>query len=155
MARELNLQHLSDHALLTQTAGAAADERQATGHLVALLSEVDARKLYLGQGCSSLFTYCTQVLHLSEHAAYGRIEAARAARQHPLVLERLIAGELSLTAIGLLRQHLTAENCRDVLDSARHNSKRDVEMCTSRSQARGVGAGRRPLRVRRRAGQVH
>ena len=49
--------------------------------LVASLAEMDARKLYLGEGCSSLFTYCTRVLYLSEYAAYGRIEAARAARR--------------------------------------------------------------------------
>ena len=54
---------------------------------LALLAEVDARRLYLGEGCSSLFTYCTQVLHLSEHAAYHRIEAARAARQYPVILD--------------------------------------------------------------------
>ena len=128
MTHDLTLQHLSDPALLAAITRAAADERHATAHLVALLSEVDARKLYLGQGCSSLFTYCTQVLHLSEHAAYGRIQAARAARQYPLVLERLMGGELTLTAIGLLRQHLTSENHRDVLDAARHRSKREVEL---------------------------
>jgi hypothetical protein len=25
------------------------------------------RQLYLAEGCSSMFTYCVQVLHLSEH----------------------------------------------------------------------------------------
>ena len=53
---------------------------RATARLVAALGELDARRLYLGEGYSSLFTYCTQVMRLSEHAAYGRIEAARAAR---------------------------------------------------------------------------
>ena len=43
--------------------------------------ELDARRLYLREGCSSLFTYCTQVLHLAEGSAYNRIEAARAARR--------------------------------------------------------------------------
>lgn len=128
MTHESDLHGLSDDALLAATTQAAADERRATGQLVALLSEVDARKLYLGQGCSSLFTYCTQVLHLSEHAAYGRIEAARAARQYPLVLERLLSGELTLTAVGLLRQHLTPENYREVLDAARHKCKREIEL---------------------------
>jgi hypothetical protein len=33
-----------------------------------------------------MFTYCTQILHLAEHAAYNRIEAARAARRFPLIL---------------------------------------------------------------------
>ena len=38
------------------------------------------------------------MLHLSEHAAYGRIEAARAGRRFPLILERLADGTLTLTA---------------------------------------------------------
>ena len=46
----------------------AAEERKATAQLIAALAELDARRLYLGEGCSSLFTYCTTVLHLSEHA---------------------------------------------------------------------------------------
>lgn len=62
--------------------------------------ELDARKLYLGEGCSSLFTFCTQILRLSEHAAYGRIEAARAARRFPAVLDLLSDGSLALTAVG-------------------------------------------------------
>ena len=69
---------LPDDMLLTEISRAAADERRATASLIALLGELDARRLS-GEGCSSLFTYCTRVLHLSEHAAYGRIEAARAA----------------------------------------------------------------------------
>ena len=64
--------------------------------------ELDVRRLYLGEGCSSLFTYCTQVLHLSEHAAYGRIEAARAARRFPVILELLTDGVVTLTAVTLL-----------------------------------------------------
>ena len=93
---------------------------------------IDERRLYLSQGCGSLFTYCTQVLHLSEHAAYGRIEAARTARRVPLVLERLAEGALTLTAVGLLRPHLTADNSRALLDAARHKSKREVEQLVAR-----------------------
>jgi hypothetical protein len=89
--------------------------------------ELDARRLYLGEGCSSLFGYCTQVLHLTEHAAYGRIEAARAARKFPVILLRLHDGTLSLTAVSLLAPHLTDENHVQVLDAARHKTKRDVE----------------------------
>jgi hypothetical protein len=94
--------------------------------LIASLAEFDARRLYLGQGCSSLFTYCTQVLHLSEHAAYGRIEAARAARRFPVLLELLAGGALTVTAIGLLAPHLTVENHEHVLAAARHKTKRGM-----------------------------
>jgi len=118
---------LSDGDLLARLEHACAQERLATAQLVALLAEVDVRKLYAQQSCSSLFTYCVQVLHFSEHAAYLRIEAARAARRFPVILDRLAGGALHLTAVSLLAPHLTDENHQQLLDAARHRSKRDVE----------------------------
>lgn len=118
---------LSDRELLVSTQRAAQDERQAAAALLALLGELDDRRLYLGEGCSSLFTYCTQVLHLSEYAAYHRIEVARLARQFPIVLELVASGDLTLTNAALLRAHLTIDNHRALLAAARHKSKREVE----------------------------
>jgi hypothetical protein len=122
-----SLAHLSDQELLAQVTRLAAEERQATALLIAHLAELDARRLYLAEGYSSLFTYCTQALHLSEHAAYGRIEAARAARKFPVLLELLSEGSVTLTTVGLLAPHLTAENHQDLLERARYQSKRAVE----------------------------
>lgn len=118
---------LSDQDLLDHVQRAASHERHATAELIALLMELDSRRLYLAQGCSSLFTYCTQILHFSEHAAYGRIETARAARRFPAILERLADGRLNLTAVGLLAPHLTSANHLEVLEAARHKSKREIE----------------------------
>ncbi len=122
-----SLATLPDRELLAQLESDVQHERQATARIIALLMEVDARKLYAQQSCSSLFTYCVQMLHLSEHAAYLRIEAARAARRFPTILERLADGSLTLTTIGLVAPHLTVANHLGVLDAARHKSKRDVE----------------------------
>jgi len=122
------LTDLSDQEILARTHDAVRCERVATARLVALLTEVDARRLYLGEGCSSLFTYCTQVLHLSEHAAYNRIETARAARRFPLILDLIESAALTLTTVRLLSPHLTGANYRDVLERARHKSKREIEM---------------------------
>ena len=119
---------LSDAALLAQVTALAERERQATAELIASLAELDARRLYLGAGYSSLFTYCTRVLHLSEHAAYGRIEAARAARRFPTILGLLADGKLSLTAVCLLAPVLTDDNQVELLDAACNKSKRDVEV---------------------------
>ena len=127
-----SVSRLSDHELLAQVRIAAAREREATARLIALLAQLDERRLYLGEGCSSLFTYCTQVLHLSEHAAYGRIEAARAARRCPGVLDLLNDGSVTLTTITLLAAHLTADNHGDLLNEAKHKSKRDVEHIVAR-----------------------
>jgi 5-methylcytosine-specific restriction endonuclease McrA len=127
MIESPSLHQLTDPDLIARLRVAVGRERQATAELIALLMELDARRLYLAEGCSSLFTYCTQVLHLTEHAAYGRIEAARAARKFPVILTRLHDGTLSLTAVGLLAAHLTDVNHVQVLDAARHKSKREVE----------------------------
>ena len=85
--------------------------------LIAALGELDARRLCLGEGCSSLFTLCTQVRRLSEHAAYLRIEAARSARKWPLIVGLLADGALHLTAVSLLAPHLTADNHEQVLEA--------------------------------------
>jgi len=90
--------------------------------------ELDIRRLYLGEGYSSLFTYCTQALHLAEGAAYNRIEAARAARRFPAVLTALEDGSVTLTAIRLLAPHLTADNHQHLLASACHKGKREIEL---------------------------
>ena len=119
---------LSDEQLIAEVKARAASERQATAQLIAALAELDARRLYLGEGCASLFAYCTRVLHLSEHAAYGRIEAARAARRFPALLEGLAEGELTLTAVCVLAPYLTLANVASVLRDARHKSKREIEL---------------------------
>ena len=121
------VQSLTDEQLLHDLSSAAAAERTAIARLIALLAEMDVRRLYLAQGYSSLFVYCTRSLHLSEHATYGRIEAARAARRFPIVLERLKDGSVTLTTVCLLSTHLTADNHERVLESARHKTKREVE----------------------------
>ncbi len=118
---------LSDQQLVTQLKLLTQREREATAHLIAHLAVVDERGLYLAEGCSSMFTYCLQVLHLSEHAAYGRIEAARAARKYPIILELLGDGGVNLTTVTLLAPHLTRENHADLLASAKHQRKRQVE----------------------------
>jgi len=119
--------HLSNQELLAEVQLLAQRERHATAQLIASLIELDVRRLYLGAGYSSLFTYCTQVLRLSEHAAYGRIEAARAARRFPVILNLLDDGAITLTTVGLLSPHLTPDNHVAVLESVRHKSKREVE----------------------------
>jgi len=119
---------LSDTELLTRVQGLAHREREATAALVASLSELDKRRLYLAEGCSSTFTFCTEILHLSEHAAYNRIVCARAARRFPIILDRLADGSVHLTAVRLLAPHMTAENHIEMLAAARHRGKRAVEV---------------------------
>ena len=129
-------QCLSDSDLIAEVNHLAQSEREAIAALVAALGEMDSRRLYLGQGCSSMFTYCTQVLHLAEHAAFNRIEAARAARRYPTILTLLADGRLHLSAVRLLAPHLTDSNHDAVIADASHKSKRDVEKIVAHLQPR-------------------
>jgi hypothetical protein len=121
------LRTLDDQSLLDAAMRLATEERRATAVLLRALMEIDSRRLYLGQGCASMFGYCTRVLHLAEGAAYNRIEAARAARSYPVILDLLEQSTITLTAVRLLAPHLTTENHGAVLASARHKSRREVE----------------------------
>ncbi len=147
-----SLGQLSNGELLARVKSLAEQEREATVALIAYLAELDERRLYLAEGCSSLFTYCTQVLHLSEHAAYGRIEAARVLRRFPVLLERLENGSVNLTTVGLLASHLTVENHRELLDMARDKSRRQVEELLARLRPQpAISASVRRLSTRSEA----
>jgi hypothetical protein len=134
MTPQHSLASLSDAALLAHVGTLAERERHVTADLIVSLAELDARRLYLGAGCSSLFTYCTQILHLSEHSAYGRIEAARAARRFPLILARLAEGAVTLTTVCLLAPLLTEDNHERLLEAARHKRKREVEVIVAEAR---------------------
>jgi hypothetical protein len=130
------LSKLSDRELLCEVKRLAHNERQATSELIASLAELDVRRLYLGEGHPSLFVYCTAVLRLSESAAYHRIQVARAAQRFPVILDQLAEGAITLTAVALLAPHLTNENHREILDAARHKSRREVEHLVARLNPR-------------------
>jgi hypothetical protein len=123
---------LTDSQLVTEVTRLAAGERQATVALIVHLAEFDARRLFLGAGFSSTFKYCLEVLHLSEDAAYNRIEAARTVRRYPVVLDMLVAGRLSPTTTRLLARHLTVENHEALLAAASGKSKQEVETLLAR-----------------------
>ena len=48
--------HLTDDQLISEVKVLAVREREASARLIASLAELDARRLYLGEGYSSLFT---------------------------------------------------------------------------------------------------
>jgi hypothetical protein len=95
-------------------------------------SELESRALHLRLGHGSLFSYCREVLALSEHEAYGRIEAARAARRFPVILNLLSEGAVNLTSVRLLAPHLTPDNHEALLKEARGKRRVDVETMVAR-----------------------
>ena len=128
---------LSDEALLEETTRLAANERQSTAALIAAIAEVDARRLYRQEGCGSTYTYCRQVLRLSEHATYDRITAARKVQKFPAILQRLADGTLTLSNLTLLAPFLESHNCEELLHAAENKSKQEVEAIVSALRPKG------------------
>jgi len=127
MENRRSLQSISDDELLRRLAELMRDSRRVESELVAHIAEVDERRLYVREASPSMFAYCQQVLHLSEAEAYLRITAARASRDHPMLLEMLADGRLHLSGIARLAPHLTRENAEGLLKRAVHKSKRQIE----------------------------
>jgi hypothetical protein len=93
---------------------------------------MDRRRLHLAAGYPSMFAYCTEVLSLSEPAAYNRIEVARIAGRLPAILAMVADGRLTLATVRVLGTHLTEENHHELLAEACGKSKRAVEELVAR-----------------------
>ncbi len=127
MTNKHTLKALSDDALLRRLSELVHGSRRVEVEVIAHIAEVDARRLYAREAASSMFVYCTDVLHLSEHEAYLRIRVARAASEHPVLLDMLADGRIHLSGIGMLVPHLTPGNRDSLLERATHRSKRQID----------------------------
>jgi hypothetical protein len=122
-----NLSSVSDDELLRRLTDLLSQSRRVEIDLIDNIAEVDQRRLYLAQACSSMFAYCVEVLRLSEPEAYLRIAVGRAARRFPAIRAMLADGRLHLSGVALLAPHLTEENCDQVLPRAANRTKRQIE----------------------------
>jgi hypothetical protein len=94
---------LSDRELLRQTSALVRHERHLQGAIIDHLAEIDARRLYLQRGFSSLFDYAVRALGYSDAAAARRIGAVRLCADQPGVREGLRDGSLTLSAAAELQ----------------------------------------------------
>ena len=94
---------LSDRELLRQASTLVHHERHLQGAIIDHLAEIEARRLFLERGCSSLFDYAVRELGYSDAAAGRRIGAVRLCADQPGARERLRDGSLTLSAAAELQ----------------------------------------------------
>ena len=94
---------LSDRELLRETSKLVGHERHLQGAVIDHLAEIDARRLYLQRGFSSLFDYAVRELGYSDAAASRRIGAMRLCADAPQAREGLRDGSLTLSAAAELQ----------------------------------------------------
>ena len=125
--QRISLTHLSDQILLRDLAEHTTNDRRTTAMLLAHIAEVMRRKLYRGQGYSSMRRYLVHELLMSSDVAEKRIQAAMAARMVPGILPAIQDGRLNLTGVVLLAPHLTRANASELLTAATGKTNRAIK----------------------------
>ncbi len=163
----INLQSLSDVNLLSQIRSLAAEERKLTTQVLELLREVERRRLFAGQGFSSLFEYAVKELGYSEASASRRINSMRLLKDVPGAAALIEKGALNLSTLSSVqcflkrderakgRAYSPAEK-RDLLSKMENRSARECEKilveispesAKPKLQSRAVLPGQTELRV--------
>jgi len=128
--QRIPVSRLSNEALTRELEESIAQDCPHTARQVALIGEVERRRLYAPAGYPSMYRYCVGKLRLSEDAAYKRIQVARAARRYPAVLAALADGRVHLTGLNLIAAHLKELDpalVDELLTAATHRTKKEIE----------------------------
>lgn len=130
----MNLNHLTDKALLEDTKKLVIQERGILVKFLYHLNEIDRRKLYTELKFQSLHDYCTKELKLNEASAHYRIVTARLMDEIPTIIPKIENGSLSLSNLTLAVRHMkenkidsTAEKIR-ILTAIENLSKKECEI---------------------------
>jgi len=127
-----DLKGLDDQKLLDGLKALNRTAAETMADLLCHLAEVDRRKLYVDEACSSLFNYALEVLGCTEDEASRRIHAARAGGKFPVIFELVARGDVALTAVSRLAPHLTAANHVAVLAEAKGKTLREIDELVAR-----------------------
>jgi hypothetical protein len=145
-AGRLSLRGLTDEELEARLRGLLGTGARLEARIVAHLAEVEARRIHLLAGRSSMYEYCQKNLGLSEYEAFCRIAAARVAAAYPIVFGMLERRELHLTAVVEVREFLTEANHRELLGEVSKKTKLQIrEMLARRFPEADVAARIRKL----------
>ncbi len=123
---------LSDQELVSQVASLCLQGRRLDARLIVYLIEMEDRGLDKRSACSSMWTFCTERLHMSESETRARLNAAKLVRRFPSVLGRLERGDIHLSALRQLGAYLNEENVDAVLDEAKGRTRSQLDEMIAR-----------------------
>jgi hypothetical protein len=129
---------VSDEHLLTCFANAVRTERKITNHVLALIGEIDRRKLYLRKAYTSLFDFLVNDFGYSPGAAMRRIDAARLLCELPETAQKFQEGTLTLSQATqvqrasrelkkIKKESLSPENKRKLILQIENSTQKQTE----------------------------
>ncbi len=147
----MNLKHITDTSLRSDSRRAALKEKEATTLLLHHIKEVDRRRLYSEWKFTSLFDWCVRELGLCEGSAHLRITAARLLEDIPELEEKIEQGSLNLSNISQVNQFCRENDIKDnekkkgLLKEVENLSKKQAE-----AKLLGISGKSKPARESRR-----
>ncbi len=106
----MDLKHLNDRTLFTDTLTHARHEREIMTVVLHHLQEIDKRRLFCDHGCDSIFQFAVKKLGYSEDQAARRVSAMRLLRDLPQIEEQISSGDLSLSHLGMAQSFFRQES---------------------------------------------
>ena len=104
---QVNLKSQSDVQLEESFSELVKSERKITYEVLVYLQEIEARRLHLALGYSSLGEYLIKKHHYSEGAACRRVNAMRMLQSVPEVKDKIIGGNLNLSQLSIAQVAIT------------------------------------------------
>ncbi len=123
----LDLSRRRDGELLREFHGLVEKDRASTSEMLAYIGEIQARKLFVAAGYSSMYKYCVRHLHMSQDMAYKRTRAARLARRFPVILDMIADGRLHLSGLVLLAPRYMEQDFPKLLEASSHKTRAEME----------------------------
>ena len=120
----------------------ARDYKALEVKLIAVLREVERIKLYRKLELTSLFSYATAQLHLSEPTAYSFITVARKTMDLPRLNVALAKQEISVYKASRIASVLHAENADELIEFAKAHSIREIDREVARRNPRALAPDR-------------
>ena len=143
----MNLKHLTDKSLLSDTKNLVTKERESSTAILYHLKEIERRRLFSDLGYSSLYEYAIKELKYTGGAATRRIQSARLLAVMPEIKDKIVKGDLSLSNLSQAAYLFKNENIKDaqvrstIISKIEKKSTRECEQIL-------LGFAKEPLRPR-------
>lgn len=123
----MNLKNLNDQTLHADLVRHVARERELLIVILHHLREIERRRLFAAYRRASLHEYAVKELGYSDDQACRRISAMRLMKELPEIEEKIAAGSLTLSNLGMAQSLFRSEAKESVLASGEKPTVRNLE----------------------------
>jgi len=121
-----DFRYLKNQELVDRLQNLVGLEKKTTAEIVAVIAEIDRRRVYLELGHTSLFSYLTAELGYTPASAQRRIDAARLLSALPELKTDLQTGALNLMQISVVSQSIRQKKKEDPKMAVGVSEKREL-----------------------------